>query len=106
LNAPLVGVEVMYINFASCLYNLFNIESKHDKENQSTAIQVWFTIEASLTGVPMKIEDLEKHATCYRIAKMLGVTPTSVYQWKKTGKVPPLRVFQLKEMKPEWFKGE
>ena len=54
----------------------------------------------------MKIEELEKHATCYRIAKMLGVTPTSVYQWKRTGKVPALRVFQLKEMKPEWFPKE
>jgi predicted transcriptional regulator len=56
----------------------------------------------------MKIEDLEKHATCYRIAKLLGVTPTSIYAWKKTGKIPPLRVYQLKEMKPEWFnsKGE
>ena len=60
----------------------------------------------SLTGEQMKIEDLEKHATCYRIAKMLGVTPTSIYQWKKTGKVPPLRVYQLKEMKPEWFPKE
>ena len=54
----------------------------------------------------MKIEDLEKHATCYKIAKLLGVTPTSIYQWKKTGKVPPLRVYQLKEMKPEWFPKE
>lgn len=53
----------------------------------------------------MKIQDLEKHATCYRIAKMLGVTPTSVYGWKKKGKIPELRVYQLKEMKPEWFKG-
>jgi hypothetical protein len=54
----------------------------------------------------MKIEDLEKYATCYKISKLLGVTPTSVYQWKKTGKVPLLRVFQLKEMKPEWFPKE
>lgn len=51
----------------------------------------------------MKIQDLEKHATCYKIAKLLGVTPTSVYQWKKTGKVPQLRMYQLKELKPEWF---
>jgi DNA-binding transcriptional regulator Cro len=60
----------------------------------------------SLTGVRMKIEDLEKHATCYKIAKLLGVTPTSVYQWKRTGKIPPLRIYQLKEMKPEWFPKE
>ena len=51
----------------------------------------------------MKIEDLEKHATCYKIAKMLGVTPTSIYQWKKTGKIPELRMFQLKEKMPELF---
>jgi predicted transcriptional regulator len=54
----------------------------------------------------MKIEDLEKHATCYKIAKMLGVTPTSVYQWRRTGKIPQLRIYQLRDLKPEWFKNE
>lgn len=54
----------------------------------------------------MKIEDLEKYMTCYGIAKLLGVTPTSVYQWKKTGKIPALRIYELKEKKPEWFRGE
>lgn len=71
-----------------------------------TAIQYSCTIEPSLTGDHMKIEDLEKHMTCYGIAKLLGVTPTSVYQWKRTGKIPPLRVYELKEKKPEWFPKE
>ena len=61
-------------------------------------------LAADLAVANAKIEDLEKHMTCYKIAKLLGVTPTSVYQWKKTGKIPPLRVFQLKELKPEWFR--
>jgi hypothetical protein len=51
----------------------------------------------------MKVEELTKHATLYEIAKLLGMTPPSTYKWKKTG-VPLLRVYQLKELKPEWFK--
>lgn len=50
----------------------------------------------------MTVEELMKHATLYRIAKILGMTPASVYKWKKAG-IPELRIYQLKEKRPEWF---
>ena len=70
----------------------------------TSRVLVYYT--AFATGELMKIEDLEKYMTCYKIAKLLGVTPTSIYAWKKAGKIPPLRIYQLKEMKPEWFVKE
>jgi predicted transcriptional regulator len=53
-------------------------------------------------GNQMTVEELEKHASLYRVAKILGMTPPSVYKWKKSG-IPPLRMYQLKEKRPEWF---
>ena len=53
----------------------------------------------------MTLEQLMKKTTLYKVSKALGVTPPAIYKWKKTGKIPPLRMYQLKEMKPEWFKG-
>jgi len=50
----------------------------------------------------MTVEELEKHASLYRVAKILGMTAPSVYKWKKSG-IPPLRLYQLKEKRPEWF---
>ena len=50
----------------------------------------------------MTVDELKKHATLYRVAKILGMTPPSVYKWAKTG-IPPLRLYQLKEKRPEWF---
>ena len=51
----------------------------------------------------MKLEQITKHASLYQIAKLLDMTPPATYKWKKTG-IPPLRVYQLRELKPEWFK--
>ena len=56
----------------------------------------------------MKVEDIEKHMTCYALAKLLKVSPNAVYHWKKDkgGRIPELRIYQLKELKPEWFVKE
>jgi hypothetical protein len=35
------------------------------------------------------------------LARLLGVTRGAVFLWKN---IPPLRIYQLKEIKPEWFK--
>jgi predicted transcriptional regulator len=50
----------------------------------------------------MNIQDLQTHATLYKVALLLNISPPAVYKWKKSG-IPPLRLYQLKEMKPEWF---
>jgi predicted transcriptional regulator len=51
----------------------------------------------------MTVVDIEKYMTCYALAKLLNVSPNAVYHWKKRGSIPALRIYQLKEMKPEWF---
>jgi hypothetical protein len=51
----------------------------------------------------MTVTELEKITTLYKVGQMLGLTYPAVYKWRKTNKIPPLRLFQLKEMKPEWF---
>jgi len=35
------------------------------------------------------------------LARILGLTRAAVHQWKA---IPQLRIYQLKELKPEWFK--
>lgn len=35
------------------------------------------------------------------LAKLLGITPSAISQWGTD--VPPLRVYELKELKPDWF---
>lgn len=49
------------------------------------------------------VAELEKKASLYKVAKVLGLTAPAVYKWRETGKVPDLRVYQLKEKMPEWF---
>ena len=51
----------------------------------------------------MKIDDLLEKTSLYQVAKLLGLTYPAVHKWKKTGKIPDLRIYQLKEKKPEWF---
>jgi predicted site-specific integrase-resolvase len=51
----------------------------------------------------MTLEQLMKKTTLYKVSKALGVTPPAIYKWKKTGKIPELRMFQLKEKMPELF---
>lgn len=35
------------------------------------------------------------------LARILGISRGAVHQWKK---LPLLRLYQLKELKPDWFK--
>jgi len=35
------------------------------------------------------------------LARILGITRAAVNHWQK---IPQLRIYQLKELKPEWFK--
>jgi DNA-binding transcriptional regulator YdaS (Cro superfamily) len=35
------------------------------------------------------------------LARIFGIERSAVHQWKK---IPLLRIYQLKELKPEWFK--
>ena len=53
----------------------------------------------------MKVEELLERSKCNlsEIARILGVTAPACYKWTKSGNVPPLRLYELKEKKPEWF---
>jgi len=35
------------------------------------------------------------------LARILGIKRAAVSHWKT---IPPLRIYQLKELKPDWFK--
>lgn len=48
-----------------------------------------------------KKELIEKAGGVTALAKLLNIKPPAIYQWKK---VPQLRLLQLKELRPEWFK--
>jgi len=39
-----------------------------------------------------------------KLARILGISRTAVNYWKQ--KIPPLRMYQLKELRPEWFKAK
>ena len=54
----------------------------------------------------MKVTDLPKGVTLYELAKVLGITAPAAYKYKKNNKIPDLRVYQLKELKPEWVQDE
>jgi predicted transcriptional regulator len=51
----------------------------------------------------MKVEELLERSKCNlsEIARILGITAPAAYKWN--GEVPMLRLYQLKEKKPEWF---
>jgi hypothetical protein len=36
------------------------------------------------------------------LAHILGLTPQAVYQWRGEY-IPPLQVYRLRELRPEWF---
>jgi DNA-binding transcriptional regulator YdaS (Cro superfamily) len=36
-----------------------------------------------------------------KLARILGIERSAVFQWKK---IPLLRIYQLKELRPDWFK--
>ena len=43
---------------------------------------------------------IQKAGGVTALAKLLGIKPPAIYQWKA---VPQLRLLQLKELHPEWF---
>jgi len=54
--------------------------------------------------VRMNKQDLIKLAGSQReLAKLLGISQPAISAWKE---VPQARLWQLKVIKPEWFKGE
>ena len=51
----------------------------------------------------MDIKNLPPEITLYKIAQVLNITKSAPYKWKKNGKIPALRLYELKEKKPHWF---
>jgi len=39
------------------------------------------------------------------LARILGLTPQAVYLWPDD-RIPPLHVYRLRELRPEWFPKE
>lgn len=39
------------------------------------------------------------------LARILGVTPAAVSQFRKGGDLPDVRALQLYTLRPEWFRG-
>lgn len=53
-----------------------------------------------------KTEALERvHGNTRLLADILNVTPQAIYQWEGDY-IPPLQVYRLRELRPEWFAGE
>lgn len=58
----------------------------------------------SIYASRMELNSLIKRAGSVRaIAEALGLTTQAVYKWG--GTIPKLRVYELKELRPAWFKG-
>ena len=38
------------------------------------------------------------------LARLLGVSHQAVCKWNKDGRMPPLQVYRLKDIKPRWFR--
>ena len=72
----------------------------------SNVLSVGYSADVITKGEAMTIDQLLKHANLSEVARILSLSAPAVYKWKKTGKVPDLRVYQLREKKPEWFKEE
>lgn len=51
----------------------------------------------------MTITELKQFATLYQVAKILKISPPAVYKWEKKEQIPALRLYQLKELRPEWW---
>lgn len=55
-----------------------------------------------LESPPMKKRQAIRRAgSSANLARLLGVTPQSVSGWGD--ELPPLRVYQLRELRPSWF---
>ena len=42
---------------------------------------------------------VQKAGSGRKLAKLLGVTPQAVSKWQE---IPPLRVYQLRDLRPKW----
>jgi hypothetical protein len=93
----------MYISFGTTQQLFFDSSPIVDRQNQSCSNIASVTICMSMKGNVMTLDELLQKTTLYKVAKILDAKPTSLYKWKKTGKIPPLRLYQLKEKMPEWF---
>jgi hypothetical protein len=47
-----------------------------------------------------KKELIKKAGGVTALARLLGISPPAIYQWKT---IPQARLWQLKALKPEWF---
>jgi DNA-binding transcriptional regulator YdaS (Cro superfamily) len=47
-----------------------------------------------------KDESIKLAGSVQALADLLGITRPAIYQWKK---IPKLRVYQLKELRKNWF---
>lgn len=47
-------------------------------------------------------EAIQKAKTATALASLLGISKSAVSHWGED--MPPLRVYQLKALKPSWFK--
>ncbi|ALP62382.1 Cro/CI family transcriptional regulator [Paraburkholderia caribensis] len=51
-----------------------------------------------------KSELINRAGGVARLAKLLCVSSQAVSKWPDAG-IPPLRLYQLRDLKPEWFAG-
>ncbi len=49
-----------------------------------------------------KEEAIKRAGNASKLAALLGISPQAVSKWPP--EIPPLRVYQLRERKPRWFR--
>jgi predicted transcriptional regulator len=49
-----------------------------------------------------KTEAVARAGNANKLAALLGISPQAVSKWPET--IPPLRLYQLREKKPRWFR--
>lgn len=49
-----------------------------------------------------KSEAVARAGNASKLAALLGVSPQAVSKWPEA--IPPLRLYQLREKKPRWFR--
>lgn len=49
-----------------------------------------------------KTEAIAKAGSARKLAAVLGISKQAVCQWPES--IPPLRLYQLRERKPRWFR--
>ena len=51
-----------------------------------------------------KTEAIKRAGSIRKLATLFGLTTQAIYSWPE--QIPPLRVYQLRELRPQWFKGK